>query len=296
MKFFDKKEDRLTMKNDEEIIKYFGSDDLFGSNFFARLFREYIFKYGDERREVDKYKTESVDTMELIYLLQDFYSDKKGYDEILDRLIKNNDINRVNDNSMEQLLLLGRNKYDVSYSPINIESSLIQLAHEIETIREAEIVKDQTNTFNSKYFSYGPMNLVFPRARAKEMAIYLLNNGLFDDDNVIATMDTIFNKDIDSMEKYLKSLDDNYSYKKTDPLYSKNVVDGITSLPFALGEVISSTVVEKCSDYYIYDDVQKTILSRGPGFSLKMLEDLGTSREELVENGDKVLRKIRDTK
>ena len=164
MKFFDKKEDRLTMKNDEEIIKYFGNDDLFGSNFFARLFREYIFKYGDERREVDKYKTESVDTMELIYLLQDFYSYKRGYDEILARLLKNNDINRVNDNSMEQLLLLGRNKYDVSYSPINIESSLIQLAHEIETIREAEIVKDQTNTFNSKYFSYGPMNLVFPRA------------------------------------------------------------------------------------------------------------------------------------
>lgn len=292
---FNKKEEKMTMESDN-IIKYFGEDELEVSPFYARLFREYLSKNGDNKRDVGRFNTESVDTMELIYLLQDFYSDKKGYDEILDRLLKNNDINRINDNSMEQLLFLGRNKYDVSYSPINNESSLIQLAHEIETIREAEIVKNQTNTFNSKYFSYGPMNLVFPRARAKEMAIYLLNNGLFDDDNVIATMDTIFNKDINSMIKYLESDYNNHCRKKTDPEYNKNLIDGITSLPFALGEVISSTVVEKCSDFDTYDEVQKTILSRGPGFSLKMLEDLGTSREELIENGGKVLRKIRDTK
>ena len=63
-----------------------------------------------------------------------------------------------------------------------------------------------------------------------------------------------------------------------------------------MGEILSSTILEKCSDFDTYDEVQKEIISRGPAFTRKVFEDLGVSNEELIKNGGKVYRKIRDTK
>lgn len=278
----------------DDLIEYFSYDDLFSAPANIRLFSEYLDKYGDERKKVGKPKKESVVTDELIIRLKEFYGKQKckGYNEIIDRLDKEKNIRRLNEKGVATLIEHGRNISTVFYSPINNETALIQLAHEIETIREFELLSREDDDFKRKYFSYGPMNLVFPRARAKEMALYLINHGLYDEDNVLTAMNTIFNNDMDSMERYLSAYERNDVRKKTDPEYYNNALTAITSEPFAMGEIMSSTILEKCSDYDVYDDVQRTILSRGPGFSSKVLEDLGVGREELVENGGKVLKKL----
>ena len=278
-----------------EMIGYFIDNTLAYDDEHSKLFKDYLDRYSSYVNHKINIKTNKIDTYEVFGALYDFYRGKGNYNKFISKLKKDNSF-AFTDVLLEGSTLQyrdenGHSKSDISIFPSNNEDVILTLVHEIEHAREAKMLEDKDLDFLNKYTLYGTLSETFPRLRGKEMALYLIENG-YDKENVISSMDYVFHNDILAMDKYLK-----LGKKKKFLFKDKsldNVSERLSCIPYGYGEILSSTIFELCDgDFELSNEIQKELISvRGPGYSSELLNTIGCSRENLIENGGKVLKKI----
>lgn len=276
----------------EDILDYYFDNTLSHDEQFRKLFDKYVDKYSKYVSSYTDVNREEVDLGDVVNILRDFYKDKKGYNDFLNWMIRNDRI--VSEDNRKKI---NSNKKGYIYYPnVNSENTLIKLAGELEHVREEVLLSDKSDEFRDKYFSFGPLNKVFPKLREKEMAMYLLNDNMFDNKNVIDTLDLDFYIDMVNMDEYVTLDRINTNNIKAN---SKSLMEvKLESISSGYGEILSSTLLELCDgDFKLSNEIQKDfIVDRGPGYSREILNSIGCDESDLIKNGGKVLRKIRDTK
>ena len=282
-----------------EMVAYHIDNTLAYDDEHSELFKEYVKRYRSLVNNGIIVKTSEVDTYEVFGVLYDFYKGKGNYNKYVSQL-KNNGSFVFTDELLEGKALLyrdenGNSKADISVFPSNNECVILTLVHEIEHARETKMLEEKDNNFINKYYSYGPMRELFPRVRAKEMALYLLENG-YNEENVISSMDYLFASDLKAMEDYLKLGKKKKNFFKDN--YSENVEERLKCIPYGYGEILSSTILEICDgDFELSNEIQKELICvRGPGYSREILNTIGCCKEDLIKNGGMVYKKIHNKK
>ena len=115
---------------------------------------------------------------------------------------------------------------------------------------------------------------------------------MFDNKNVIDTLDLDFFADMDNMDEYvtLDRIDTNNKNANSKSLMEEK----LESISSGYGEILSSTLLELCDgDFKLSNEIQKELIDvRGPGYSSEILNTIGCDESDLIKNGGKVLRKI----
>lgn len=272
----------------EDILDYYYDNTLSYDEGFRKLFDKYVDKYSKYVSSYTDVNREEVDLADVVNILRLFYDDKKGYNDFLNWMIRNDKLVSLDNKKRFNL----NDKGIIYYPTNNSENTLIKLVYELEKAREKVLLSDKDEEFRDKYFSYGPLNRVFPKLREKEMALYLLNDSMFDNKNVIDTLDLDFFADMDNMDEYvtLDRIDTNNKNANSKSLMEEK----LESISSGYGEILSSTLLELCDgDFKLSNEIQKELIDvRGPGYSSEILNTIGCDESDLIKNGGKVLRKI----
>lgn len=275
----------------ENILDYYFDNTLSHDEQFRKLFDKYVDKYSKYVNSYTDVNREEVDLEDVVNILRCFYDDKKGYNDFLNWMIRNNKLVSLDNKSK-----LFKDKGIIYYPTNNSENTLIKLAYELEKARENVLLCDKSDEFRDKYFTYGPLNSVFPKLREKEMAMFLLNDSMFDKNNVIDTLGLDFYIDMENMDEYVTLDRINTNNKKAN---SKSLMEEkLESISSGYGEILSSTLLELCDgDFKLSNEIQKELIDvRGPGYSSEILNTIGCDESDLIKNGGKVLSKIYEPK
>ena len=182
----------------EDILDYYFDNTLSHDEQFRKLFDKYVDKYSKYVNSYTDVNREEVDLEDVVNILRCFYEDKKGYNDFLSWMIRNDKLVSLDNKSK-----LFKNNGVIYYPINNSENTLIKLAYELERARERVLLCDKSDEFRDKYFTYGPLNRVFPKLREKEMAMFLLNDSMFDNKNVVDILDLDFYVDMSIMDDYV---------------------------------------------------------------------------------------------
>ena len=275
----------------EDILDYYFDNTLSHDEQFRKLFDKYVDKYSKYVNSYTDVNREEVDLEDVVNILRCFYDDKKGYNDFLNWMIRNDKLVSLDNKSK-----LFKDKGVIYYPTNNSENTLIKLAYELEKARESVLLCDKSDEFRDKYFTYGPLNRVFPKLREKEMAMFLLNDSMFDKNNVIDTLGLDFYIDMENMDEYVTLDRINTNNKKAN---SKSLMEEkLESISSGYGEILSSTLLELCDgDFKLSNEIQKELIDvRGPGYSSEILNTIGCDESDLIKNGGKVLSKIYEPK
>ena len=222
----------------EDILDYYFDNTLSHDEQFRKLFDKYVDKYSKYVNSYTDVNREEVDLGDVVNILRDFYKDKKGYNDFLNWMIRNDRI--VSEDNRKKIK--SNKKGYIYYPNVNSENTLIKLAGELEHVREEVLLSDKSDEFRDKYFSFGPLNKVFPKLREKEMAMYLLNDNMFDNKNVIDTLDLDFYIDMVNMDEYVTLDRINTNNIKAN---SKSLMEvKLESISSGYGEILSCTLLE----------------------------------------------------
>ena len=275
----------------EDILDYYFDNTLSHDEQFRKLFDKYVDKYSKYVNSYTDVNREEVDLEDVVNILRCFYDDKKGYNDFLNWMIRNDKLVSLDNKSK-----LFKDKGIIYYPTNNSENTLIKLAYELEKARESVLLCDKSDEFRDKYFTYGPLNRVFPKLREKEMAMFLLNDSMFDKNNVIDTLGLDFYIDMENMDEYVTLDRINTNNKKAN---SKSLMEEkLESISSGYGEILSSTLLELCDgDFKLSNEIQKELIDvRGPGYSSEILNTIGCDESDLIKNGGKVSSKIYEPK
>ena len=275
----------------EDILDYYFDNTLSHDEQFRKLFDKYVDKYSKYVNSYTDVNREEVDLEDVVNILRCFYDDKKGYNDFLNWMIRNDKLVSLDNKSK-----LFKDKGVIYYPTNNSENTLIKLAYELEKARESVLLCDKSDEFRDKYFTYGPLNRVFPKLREKEMAMFLLNDSMFDKNNVIDTLGLDFYIDMENMDEYVTLDRINTNNKKAN---SKSLMEEkLESISSGYGEILSSTLLELCDgDFKLSNEIQKELIDvRGPGYSSEILNTIGCDESDLIKNGGKVSSKIYEPK
>ena len=288
-------------------VNYFMEDNKKYGDEHASLFKAYLDKCSLYKKDGSIDFTNDADFDMAKSVIEDFYSNDKVGMEELNYLfnitlfnLRKKYLDAHPDFDASKLLrsnFLGM-LYDIAnYYPINTESTILEAVYELESNRTEKLLDNKHFDlgFMYPYANMTPFCSAFSLAKTKEMALKLLEDDRFNKKNVIDTMNLMINGRIGQIERYLDINDDSSDILLVSKEKASVMIEQLDALSSGYGEILSSTIVDLCEgDPKLFDDIQKIVFDKGPGYYPEIYQDLRVSREEVIENSGKVLRKIFD--
>ena len=250
---------------------------------YTRLFREYSRnrKNASYASGVYTLNDDGITDKRVISLLDEFSNGNREYSRFLDEFFSKYGF-KLQDALKDSTLFYGQD----GFKPSNNEEMLISLVHALEHVREREMLERNGIDYSNQNFEYDPMREVFPMAREKEMALFLIDKG-YNVDNVRNIMNLHISENMEAMKKYAKMGLALNTKRRTKAK--------IEAFPYAYGDILSSTIVLKCGGDF--DDVQNSLVCcRESAYSEQVFSDIGCDKDDLIPNGGKVLSKIYEPK
>ena len=288
-------------------VNYFMNNNRKYSDEYTILFKEYLDNYSSYKKDTSIDFTNDADYDLAKSVLEDFYSNDEEGMELLNHWFN------ISFYNLRKRYLDAHPEFDASeflknhflgifhsfanFYPINTEAVILETVYELESHRTNSLLINKNFDFDFwyPYASMTPFCSAFNMAKTKEMALKMLEDDRLNKKNVINTMNLMINGRIEQIERYLEINDDftdmAFIYKE----FTGNIIDQLNAVSSGYGEILSSTVVDLCEgDPDFFEEIRGKVFDKEPGYYPEIYQDLGVSREKVIENSGKVLRKIFD--